>query len=75
MRISAQIGLVISVIFTLVCLGVAVTGFTSLDGIPDPVQKSDARGFAWFYTFLAAVGVVFGVLTWWAMRWGEREGD
>ncbi|MBC8007105.1 MAG: hypothetical protein H7X76_03560 [Prolixibacteraceae bacterium] len=65
MRISAHLATILAAVFALVCLGFVVTGFTSLDGIADPVQLRDAKGFVGFWAFLAAVGVVFGVVSWW----------
>jgi hypothetical protein len=50
--------MVIAAIFAVICLGVAITGFTSLGDIADPTQAADARGFAWFWTFLASVAIV-----------------
>ena len=60
--------MILAGVFAAVCLGFAVTGFTSLREITDPVQASDARGFAWFWTFLAAVAIVFGALSWWIAK-------
>ena len=54
--------------FAVVCLGFAISGFSALGEITDPVQAADARGFAWFWTFLAGVGIVFGLLSWWLVR-------
>ena len=68
MQISAKLAGFFSIVFAVVCLGFAITGFTSLGDITDPVQASDARGYAWFWTFLAGVGVVFGLLSWWMVR-------
>jgi hypothetical protein len=68
MKISARLATILSAIFALACLSVALTGFTSLDPIVDPVQRGDAKGFAWFWLFLASIGVVFGVLSWWIAR-------
>lgn len=75
MKISANLGALFSIAFAIVCLGFAITGFTSLGDITDPVQASDARGFAWFWSFLAAVGVVFGLLSWWMGRTRSDEED
>ena len=55
-------------IFAAVCFGVAITGFSSLGDISDLVQKSDAVGFAWFWTFLGVVAVAFGAVGVWIMR-------
>jgi hypothetical protein len=56
--------MVISVIFAVICLGVAITGFTSLGNISNPTEAADARGFAWFWTFLGGVALAFGFLAW-----------
>ena len=68
MKISAQISFWGSIVFALVALYVAWSGFSSLDGITDPQTLSDARGFAWFWLFLAAVGAATGAASWWMMR-------
>jgi len=68
MKISARLATIMAAIFAVVCFSVALTGFTSLDNIVDPAQRGDARGFAWFWLFLASIGVVFGVLSWWIAR-------
>ena len=68
MQISAKFAMIASAVFALVCLGFAVSGFTSLGEISDPQQASDAKGFAWFWTFLASIAVVFGLVSWWIGR-------
>jgi hypothetical protein len=74
LKISAQATMVIAAIFAVICLGVAITGFTSLGDIADPTQAADARGFAWFWTFLASVAIVSGLVAWWIAR-TQREED
>jgi hypothetical protein len=74
MKITAQMGAVISVFFALFCYGFAVTGFMSLDDAADLQKLADAKGFAWFWTFLGTVGVVFGAVSWW-MAQGAKEGE
>jgi len=59
---------VIAAIFAVVCFGVAITGFSSIGEMADPVQRADAKGFAWFWAFLGVVGVVFGALSIWIIR-------
>ena len=59
---------VIAAIFAVVCFGVAITGFSSIGEMADPVQRADAKGFAWFWAFLGMVGVVFGALSIWIIR-------
>ncbi len=66
--------MVIAAIFAAICLGVAITGFTSLGDITDPTEVADARGFAWFWTFLAGVAIVLGLLAWWVAR-NHREDE
>lgn len=74
MKISAQMTIVMSVIFAVICFGVAITGFTSLGDITDATQKADAKGFAWFWTFLGTVASVFGLFAWWMVRTHRDEG-
>ena len=68
MKISAKMTAVMSAIFAVVCFGVAITGFMSLGDIADATQMSDAKGFAWFWTFLGSVATVFGLLALWLVR-------
>ena len=68
MKISAQFAMWTSAIFALLCLGVAFSGFSSLDAMTDEVARSDARGFAFFWLFLGAVAVAAGLASWWMVR-------
>ncbi|HET9047281.1 MAG TPA: hypothetical protein VFO33_10010 [Casimicrobiaceae bacterium] len=68
MRISAHFALWGAIVFALVCLYVAWDGFSSLDGLTNPQAREDARGFAWFWLFLAGVGGLAGVASWWILR-------
>jgi len=72
MRISAQISVVIAAIFASVCFGVAIKGFSSLGELVDPVQHSDALGFAWFWAFLGAIAVAFGAIGVWIVKTGKE---
>jgi len=74
LKISLQATIVVAAIFGALCASVAISGFTSLGGITDPVQAADARGFAWFWTFLASVALVLGLTSWWLAR-THKEGD
>jgi len=67
-KISAQMTVVMAAIFAAVCFGVAITGFLSLGDIADATQKADAKGFAWFWTFLGSVATVFGLVAVWMVR-------
>lgn len=74
MKISLQASMLLAAVFAAVCLGVAITGFSSLGEIQDPAQMSDAKGFAWFWTFLGCVAIGFGLLAWWLIR-SHKEGE
>ena len=65
--------MLLSVVFSLICLGVAYTGFTSLGEIEDPGVLADAKGFAWFWTFLGSVAIAFGWLAWWLIRTQPKD--
>ena len=67
--------MVVAAVLAVLCLGVAVTGFTSLADIADPAQLADARGFAWFWTFLASVAIALAVLAWWVARNHKEDED
>ena len=68
MKVSAQMTVVVATVFAMVCFGVAITGFSSLGDISDPMVLSDAKGFAWFWAFLGSVAVAMGVVSWWLVR-------
>ena len=68
MKVTAKVSIVMSVIFAAVCFSVAFAGFSSLGEIVDPVQLADARGFAWFWTFLGVVAIAFGGLGAWLVK-------
>ena len=65
--------IVIAAIFAAVCFSVAITGFVSSGSIEDPVQRADGYGFAWFWTFLGTIGVVFGALSVWILKTQKEE--
>jgi hypothetical protein len=67
-KISAQMSVVLAAILAIACFAVAIKGFTSLGGITDPGQLSDAKGFAWFWAFLGMIAVVFGAVGVWMVR-------
>ena len=75
MRISAQMTLAMAAVFTVLCYGVAITGFTSLAGITDPAQAADAKGFAWFWTFLGTVALACALGAWWVVRSTPTDGQ
>ena len=73
MKLSAQMTMIMGVLFALVCFGVAAQGFMSAGEIADPKTASDAHGFAWFWAFLGFVAAVFAGVSWWIAR--TEKGD
>jgi hypothetical protein len=63
MKITAYMALWGALVFGLVCLGFGLHGLWGLDGVADEAVRSDARGFAWFWLFLAAIALLIGVLS------------
>jgi hypothetical protein len=61
-------------VFAAICFGVAINGFNAMDGITDPAQLTDAKGFAWFWVFLGGVSVAFGAVGIWIVR-TQREDE
>ena len=73
MKLSLRMTVVAGLIFAAVCLSVAITGFVSMGEIQDPVQLSDAKGFAWFWAFLGGVALLFAALAQWMARTQKEE--
>jgi len=73
MKISAQLGIVISAIFAVVCFSVAVKGFLALDEIVDAKTRADSIGFAWFWAFLGFVSTAFAALNFWIAKTTRHE--
>jgi hypothetical protein len=63
MKVTAIMAFWGALVFGLVCLGVGMHGLWALDTITDEALRSDARGFAWFWLFLAAIGLLIGLLS------------
>jgi hypothetical protein len=68
MKLSAQMTLIIAVVFAVACFGVAINGFASLGEIADAKLLADARGYAWFWAFLGGVATAFALVSWWMIR-------
>jgi dipeptide/tripeptide permease len=64
MKISAQLAVWLCAAFGLVCLSVAISGFSAAPSVADAVEREASLGYAWFWSFLALVAAVFGVLSW-----------
>jgi len=75
LKISIQATMVVAAIFAAICLSVAITGFTSLGDLTDPAEVADAKGFAWFWTFLASVAIGLALLAWWVARNHNEDED
>jgi hypothetical protein len=73
MKLSLRATMIVAAIFAAICLGVAITGFTSLGNLTDPGALSDAKGFAWFWTFLGGIAIAFGLLAWWVSSRQDEE--
>jgi len=64
MYVSARIAVWLCAVFALACLGFALQGFLALPSVSDTQERELISGYAWYWTFLAAVAAVFGVLSW-----------
>jgi len=72
LKFTAKFTVVMAIIFAVASFSVAFTGFTSLDTIADPVQRADAKGFAWFWAFLGTIAVVLGGLGVWVVKTSQE---
>jgi hypothetical protein len=73
MKISAQFSMWGAVVFALFCLGYAFAGFSSMDAMVDDATRADARGFALFWLFLGAVGIVMAIVSWRMVRGASED--
>ena len=64
MQIPIKFTAIVSMVFAAICLWFAIDGFTSLADNTDPEQVSGGRSFAWFWSFLAGVGLAIAWLSW-----------
>jgi len=64
MYVSARIAVWLCAVFALVCLGFALRGFVALPSVSDAQERELISGYAWYWTFLGVVALVFGVLSW-----------
>ena len=72
-HITAKLSVIIAAIFAIVCFSVAITGFVSLPEVTDATKKADGLGFAWFWTFLGSIAVVFGAVGVWIAKTSKDE--
>jgi hypothetical protein len=64
MKVTAQAAMWMCGAFALLCLGFALTGFFAVTSMTDAAEREASLGYAGFWTFLAVIAVVFGVLSW-----------
>ena len=64
MQISLRLAVFMSIIFAGTCMWFAIDSFASLGSIADPAEAEGAKSFAWFWTFLAVVGLAIAVVSW-----------
>jgi hypothetical protein len=74
-RISAQLAVVMAAIFAIISFGFAFTGYSAIDGIADPQQVADAKGYAGFWAFLGCVALAMGAISVWILRTQEGGDD
>jgi hypothetical protein len=75
MHISPKLAALAAAPFALICLGFALNGFLSLSEITDPAQLADAKGYAWFWMFLAMIAVISGAVAWWLMSTQKNDAE
>jgi hypothetical protein len=63
MKVTALMSFWGALVFGVVCLGVGLDGLWSLDALSDEALRADARGFAWFWLFLASIALLIAVLS------------
>ena len=73
MKISAQFGMWFSLVFAVLCLYIAFDGLSSLASLTDETQRSDGRGFAYFWLFLGMVSVACALLSRWIVKREEAN--
>jgi hypothetical protein len=64
MKVSAGVAMLLCAAFALACFAFAFSGFSALASITDVAERELSLGYAWFWTFLGVVAVIFGVLSW-----------
>lgn len=65
----------LSLAFAVLCIVYGVVGLTSLDANAPTTMREDAHGFALFWLFLGAIGLVCAAGSWWMLRTGTLPGD
>ena len=68
MKISVQMMFWFSLLFAALCLAYAWFGFSSIDATMSDESREVSRGYAWFWTFLGAIGLALASLARWLLR-------
>jgi hypothetical protein len=71
-KITAQFALWSSLAFATLCLAVGFSGLSQIEAMADAAERSDARGYAYFWLFLGAIAVACAVVSRWIIK---REND
>jgi len=58
MKLSMHATSILAAVFAVLCLVFGINGLMSLGDIQDAARLSDAKGFAWFWTFLGVIGLI-----------------
>ena len=72
MKLSLTLTFAIAIAFTALCLAYAGYGWWELGAMPAGQARDDARGFALFWAFLGAIGLVSAYVAWRLTR-GEQK--
>ncbi|HEY1325560.1 MAG TPA: hypothetical protein VGI14_01390 [Casimicrobiaceae bacterium] len=62
MKLGAQMTMWAALVFGAICAAAGAHGLWSLGAIADESARADARGFAWFWLFLASIALVTALL-------------
>jgi len=68
MKISVQMMFWFALAFAALCLAYGWFGFSSIDTTMSDEIREASRGYAWFWTFLGAIGLVLAGLARWVLR-------
>lgn len=75
MKLSMHATTIGAAVFAVICLVAGINGLLSLDRIEDAAQMADAKGFAWFWTFLGCISVIIALLASWLSRTADPGAD
>lgn len=73
MKLSATMTMWLAIVFAGLCLAYGIHGMMEQAGMPAGQEREDARGFAFYFLFLGAVGVAGAFISWWMAREVDRE--